>query len=123
MSQKLNSFRDLIVWQKSIMLVKKIYELTKKFPLEERYSLSSQMQRAAVSIPSNIAEGWMRKSSKSFIQFLRISLGSVGELETQTEIAKQEEYIDDVEYQETIRQIEEVRKMLYGTTASLNADC
>lgn len=122
-SKRIRTFKELLVWQKSLALSRNIYSLTKNFPPEERYGLSSQMQRAAVSIPSNIAEGWMRKSSAAFKNFLRIALGSAGELETQIEIAKQEQYLDDVEYQEIVQCIEEVRKMLYGTVSSLNAEC
>lgn len=120
--KKLKTFRELLVWQKSIELSNTIYKNTKKFPEFEKFGLASQMQRAAVSIPSNIAEGWMRMSSKYFVHFLRIALGSLGELETQTEIAHREGYIKDVEYRDTISSIEEVRKMLYGTISSLNAD-
>lgn len=84
----MQTYRDLVVWQKAVELASKIYELTNKFPAEERYGLVSQMQRAAVSIPSNIAEGKLRGSSKEFSYFLRIAFGSGGELETQIEIAK-----------------------------------
>jgi len=122
MSGRVRTFKELLVWQKSLALANRIYSLTKGMPPEERYGLASQMQRAAVSIPSNIAEGWMRKSSNSFLYSLRIALGSNGELETQIEIAWQERYLSDVEYQETIQRIEEVRKMLYGMVSSLNAD-
>src|SRR3989344_5154634 len=82
------SHRDLIVWQKSMKLVSLVYTFSKEFPADERYGLTSQMRRAAVSVPSNIAEGRSRSSRKDFAQFLHISLGSVAELETQIEIAK-----------------------------------
>ncbi|OGG40829.1 hypothetical protein A2118_01520 [Candidatus Kaiserbacteria bacterium GWA2_50_9] len=84
----MQTFRDLVVWQKAIELAKRTYILTQQFPPEERFGLASQMQRAAVSIPSNIAEGKLRGSSKEFTHFLRIAFGSGGELETQIEIAK-----------------------------------
>lgn len=84
----MQTFRDLIVWQKAVELAKQTYILTNQFPAEERFGLASQMQRAAVSIPSNIAEGKLRGSSKEFSHFLRIAFGSGGELETQIEIAK-----------------------------------
>ncbi|MBI2409913.1 four helix bundle protein [Candidatus Kaiserbacteria bacterium] len=84
----MQTFRDLVVWQKAVELAKQIYILTHQFPTEERFGLASQMQRAAVSIPSNIAEGKLRGSSKEFIHFLRVAFGSGGELETQIEIAK-----------------------------------
>lgn len=84
----MQTFRDLIVWQKSVELAKQVYILTQQFPPGERFGLASQMQRAAVSIPSNIAEGKLRGSPKEFTYFLRIAFGSGGELETQIEIAK-----------------------------------
>ncbi len=84
----MQTFRDLVVWQKAVELAKQVYILTHQFPPEERFGLVSQMQRAAVSIPSNIAEGKLRGSSKEFTHFLRIAFGSGGELETQIEIAK-----------------------------------
>jgi len=85
----LKSYKELLVWQKSMMLVSKIYELTRKLPEDERFGLISQMRRSSVSIPSNIAEGWGRLSRKNYIQFLRISRGSLYELETQILITKQ----------------------------------
>lgn len=88
----MSSYKELIVWQKSIQLVIDIYKLTKIFHKEEIYGLSSQMQRAVVSIPSNIAEGNDRNSSKEFSQFLRIARGSLAELETQIIISEKLEY-------------------------------
>jgi four helix bundle protein len=84
----MKTFKDLIVWQKSVDLVIEVYEFSKQLPKHEQYGLISQMQRAAVSIPSNIAEGYKRNYSKEFIQFLAIANGSSGELETQLLIAK-----------------------------------
>lgn len=83
MRQNIKSFKDLIVWQKSFSLTKMIYALTKLLPSEERFGLASQMQRCAVSIPSNIAEGKDRQTAKSFRHFLTIARGSASELETQ----------------------------------------
>lgn len=82
----INSFKDLIVWQKSMDLVESIYRITEKLPSKEQFGLISQMRRAAVSIPSNIAEGYGRQSKGSYTQFLSISRGSLLELETQTEL-------------------------------------
>ncbi|HSV86226.1 MAG TPA: four helix bundle protein [Levilinea sp.] len=93
------SYRDLIVWQKGIELAKRIYMITKKFPSSEVYGLTNQLRRAAVSIPSNIAEGQSRQSTKEFIHFLHISLGSLSELDTQIVIAKELEYLSDSDYQ------------------------
>ena len=75
MNNKINSYKDLIVWQKSIALVTEIYKLTKTFPAEEKFGIVNQLNRAVESIPANIAEGWGRESSKNYLQFLRISRG------------------------------------------------
>jgi len=88
--------RDLDVWKNGIELVKKIYILTKDFPKEEIYTLTSQIRRSAISIPNNIAEGAARNSKKEFIQFLYIALGSAAELETQLIVAKELGYIKDL---------------------------
>lgn len=85
----MQSHKELIVWQKGIELVKTIYALTKTFPKSEVFSPSNQMRRAVVSIPSNIAEGYLRGSSQEYVRFLGIALGSVAELETQLIIAKE----------------------------------
>ena len=92
-----NSYRDLIVWQKSMKLSKEIYLLTKTFPKEELYGLTSQIRRCAISIPSNIAEGKGRNSDKEFIRFLQVALGSVYELQTQLELSLQLNYIDNID--------------------------
>jgi len=81
--KRLQSYKDLIVWQKGIALVKEVYALTRGFPAEEKFGLVSQMRRAAVSVPSNIAEGQARHTTKEFVQFLSHAEGSVAELETQ----------------------------------------
>jgi four helix bundle protein len=86
---------DLHVWRESIALVKKIYETTKKFPQDEMYVLTAQMRKAAISIPSNIAEGAARTSKREFLQFLTIARGSLSELETQVILAKELGYIAD----------------------------
>ncbi|MDP2157578.1 MAG: four helix bundle protein [Nitrospirota bacterium] len=86
---------ELYVWQEAISLVKELYKVTKKFPQDELYVLTSQMRRAAISIPSNIAEGAARTSKREFLQFLSIARGSLSELETQIIIAKELGYITD----------------------------
>ena len=106
----LKSYKELAVWQKSIKLVKEIYQNTNNFPRSEIYALSSQMQRAAISIPSNIAEGYSRKNLKEYIQFLHIAYGSSAELETQIIIAK--ELYPATNYLIAEGILEEVRKML-----------
>ncbi|MDP1545815.1 MAG: four helix bundle protein [Anaerolineales bacterium] len=85
---EIKSYRDLLIWQKGIALVKRIYQETAQFPDTERYGLTNQMRRAAVSIPSNIAEGQARQHSGEFRQFLFIALGSIAELETQILISQ-----------------------------------
>lgn len=88
MATSIKSYQDLTVWQKSMELVAWIYELTQHFPKEEMYGLVSQMRRSAISIPSNIAEGYSRRHRQEYIQFVRIAFGSGAELETQLIIAK-----------------------------------
>jgi four helix bundle protein len=92
----MTSFRDLELWKLSVDFVVDVYKITRKFPSSEVYGLSSQMQRAAVSIPSNIAEGSGRKNPKEFIQFLHIAKGSLAEIETQLEIALRLDYINEI---------------------------
>ena len=108
----ISSHKDLIVWQKSMRLVICIYEITEKFPKEEIFGLTSQMRRAAVSIPSNTAEGRSRGSRKDFCNFLRIANGSAAELETQIEIAEQLIKIKHLNFSEIKELLTEVRKML-----------
>jgi len=93
--EKIKSFKELKIWQKGIEIVKDVYALTKDFPREELYGLTSQMRRSAVSIPSNIAEGFKRYHSKEYSQFLHVALGSVAELETQLIIAKEIGFINN----------------------------
>lgn len=95
MEEKIRTFRDLRVWQKGIVLVKEIYKITKDFPKEEQYGLISQMKRASISIPSNLAEGFRRRYNKEHKQFLSIALGSCAELETQVVIAKELSFLDE----------------------------
>jgi four helix bundle protein len=96
MSENVQSFRDLRIWTQGIAIVKETYGITGGFPRKETFGLASQMQRAAVSIPSNIAEGHIRATKKEFTQFLRIALGSCAELETQVIIAKELGYVQEV---------------------------
>jgi len=104
------SFKQLTVWQKSIILVKEIYLLSDNFPRHELYGLSSQMRRSAVSIPSNIAEGKKRKTLKDYIQFLHIASGSAAELETQIIIAK--DLYKKIDFTRAESILVEVQKML-----------
>jgi four helix bundle protein len=115
--EKITSHKDLKVWQESMTLVTKIYKVSENFPKHEVYGLSSQIRRAAVSIPSNIAEGAGRSGEKEFIRFLYIALGSLSEIETQLEIAFRLDYIKDLE--EINNSIYFIRKMLANLIKSL----
>ena len=110
-------YERLEVWQKAMDLAVEVYGLIRNFPVEERFSLSDQMRRCAVSIPSNIAEGAARASKKEFIQYLYIALGSASELDTQIQIAQRVGYIQDVA---ALRQdILAVKKMINALITSL----
>ena len=93
----MRAYQQLIVWQEAMLLVERVYRLTASFPREERFGLCSQMQRAAISIPSNIAEGRGRQTDKEFVRFLFISRGSLMELETQLAIAQRLGYMENAE--------------------------
>lgn len=110
----MRTHKDLDAWKLSVELVVLIYQLTSTFPKEEVFGLTNQIRRAAVSIPSNIAEGAARNSNKELIQFLHISLGSQQELDTQLLIAKKLEYLTDDQYNEINIKIETVGKLLNG---------
>lgn len=112
-----SSYQDLEIWKRSIYLVEQVYMLVKQLPREETYALSDQMRRAAVSIPSNIAEGASRNSTKEYIQFLYIALGSAAELETQLIIGERIGYFRAIN---AIKQsLVEIKKMLHGLISSL----
>jgi|AntAceMinimDraft_16_1070373.scaffolds.fasta_scaffold451022_1 four helix bundle protein len=119
MDEKLKTHKDLDAWRKSLDLVEMVYKVTKEFPKEELYGLTNQLRRAAVSIPSNIAEGAGRGSKKEFIQFLHIALGSLSEVETQLIIAKRLGYLDNLDSIE--EQIQTVRKLILGLIRYLRA--
>ncbi len=106
----INSHKDLIVWQKSFLLAKDIYKITRKLPQTEIYGITSQMQRCAISIPSNIAEGYGRGHRAEYIQFLRIAFGSGSELETQLLLCK--DLYPNFEYNESIDLLNEILRML-----------
>jgi len=115
------SFRDLIFWVKSIELVKEIYRLTEKLPKQEMYGLSSQMRRAAVSIPSNIAEGKQRNNLKEYIQFLGIAYGSSAELETQMILASGM-FGSEEDFKKAFGLLDEVQKMLNAVIGKLKTN-
>ena len=105
----MKTHKDLDIWKRGIELVTEVYKLTKSFPKEETYGLSSQMQRAAVSYPSNVAEGAARNSKADYIRFVYIALGSLSELETQVIISKNLGYSSDID--NLLNEIEILRKM------------
>ena len=113
----MTNHKDLTVWQSAINFVTAIYVASQDFPSSESYGLTSQIRRAAVSVPSNIAEGAARGSKREFIRFLRIALGSLAELETQLLIAINLEYLKDTDTLD--REIIKIRKMLLGLIRSL----
>jgi len=107
------SYKKLIVWQKAIELAKKAYELTKIFPKEEVYGLTSQIRRSAVSVPANIAEGSQRKTDKDFGKFILIAKGSLVELETFFILSHSFSYISNDLFEDLMNSINELDKMLY----------
>ena len=113
------SYRELIVWQKGMDLVMLVYQVTKVFPKEERYGLTSQIRRSAVSVPSNIAEGQGRRSPADFKRFLSIARGSLQEVETQIMIASRLNYIEKTQEQKLLRLSTEVAKLLNGLSNSV----
>jgi four helix bundle protein len=117
-----HNFKNLKVWQKSVDLAVKVYELTKSFPAEERFGITSQMRRSRVSIPSNIAEGTARNSSKAFSNCLDISLGESFELETQTIIANRVGIISEEQFSQFNDEVSEVQKMIIGFKTTIEAN-
>lgn len=109
----IRGFRDLRVWQAALDLVEQVYQLTRRFPKHEVYGLASQMQRAAVSVPSNIAEGHTRSHSKEYLHHLSIARGSLAELQTQLEIARRLMYCSAEEIEPLIARADSLGKQLY----------
>jgi len=116
---KSRSYRDLEVWKLSIDFVKKVYQVTYNFPASEKFGLINQIRRATVSIPSNIAEGQGRNSTKEFKQFLAISLGSLAELETQLIIAKEIDYLTQNGLDALLSPLDRIRKMIKGLSKGI----
>ncbi|MFZ2285603.1 MAG: four helix bundle protein [Bacteroidales bacterium] len=113
----MDSFRELIVWQKGMSLVRDVYNSTKSFPKEEVFGLKMQLRRCAVSIPSNIAEGYGRQHTSEYMRFLQIARGSLFELITQLEIAASLEYINEIE--DLLKECVEIARMLNGLIRKL----
>jgi four helix bundle protein len=118
----IKSYKDLVVWQKSMDFVTRMYELTATFPRDQIYGLSSQMQRASVSIPSNIAEGYYRKSTKDYIRFLRHSFASGAELETQLMISRNLNFITEEKFNEEVKYLTAIMKMLNKLISTINTN-
>ncbi|MBN1759490.1 MAG: four helix bundle protein [Chitinispirillaceae bacterium] len=118
---KIQSFKDLIAWQKAFLLVKEIYRITGNMPVEERFGLMSQIRRSAVSIPSNIAEGYGRRRLKEYDRFLSIALGSLNELETQLLLIHDLGYTSKQSTDECLKMIEETGRLLGGLIKKLNS--
>lgn len=116
----MNTHRDLIVWKESMLLVSLLYQCIESFPKEELYGISSQIRRAAVSVPANISEGAARQHPREYLQFLRISLGSLSELETLLLIAKDLNYLDADCHEEIQKKIKRIMIMLSALIRSLN---
>ena len=109
---KIKTYRDLIIWQKSMDLVAAIYKITKTFPKDETYGLITQMRRCAVSIPSNISEGYGRNSSSDYVCFLHIAMGSLYELQTQLEISLNLNYLEAKGFKKFFESSREVERMM-----------
>ena len=117
--RKTASFRDLTVWQESMILVEEIYAATKHFPRDERFGLTAQIRRAAISIPSNIAEGGRRKRRKAHLNHLDIALGSQGEVDVQLELAMRLKFCSPNDHKRIAERIDRVGRMLNGLITSL----
>ncbi len=119
MAGSIRSYRDLDAWRLAIRFTKSVYRVTAGFPSDERFGLVSQVRRASVSVASNIAEGWGRGTSQDYVRFLRMARGSVYEVETQLEIARQLEFLDEESYREVIAEVNEAGRVLAGLLRSL----
>lgn len=116
----MKSHKDLLVWQNAIAFVTDVYRVTKSFPKEEIYGLTSQIRRAAISIPSNIAEGAARKGRQEFRHFLYVALASGAEIDTQLIIAKNLGYLKNTDYEELLQKLNSIQKMTQGLIKSIN---
>ena len=119
--QNKNTFRKLIVWQKSMQLVTEVYLELKTFPKEELYALSSQIKRCSISIPSNIAEGYGRDGTKDYLRFLNIALSSLFELQTQLEISMNLEYLQKDRFENIYQKTREIERMLSSLIRKIKA--
>ena len=118
----LKSYQELIAWKKSMDLAEQVYRVTRTFPKEELYGLTSQVRRAAVSVPSNIAEGQSQSSTSDFLRFLAIARGSLAELETQLLLATRVGYLGEPDLQATVALATEVGRLTAGLMRSLRSE-
>ena len=116
----MKTYRELIVWQKSMDLVTSIYQVSKLFPNDENFGLTSQLRRSAISIPSNISEGYGRNSLNDYIRFLNISVGSLYEVQTQIEIAFNLKYIENEQFKSIYDSTREIERMMSSLIRKLN---
>jgi four helix bundle protein len=119
MTAGFRSYQDLDVWKKGLAIATFMYQATANFPVDERFGLTNQMRRAAVSIPSNIAEGHARLSTAEFQRFISIAMGSIAELETQILLSAELGFLTEAISQEALRQLDEIGKMARGLHRSL----
>lgn len=117
-----SSFRDLKVWREAMAVVEDVYRLSSRFPPAERFGLTAQIRRAAISVPSNIGEGKRRKRQRAFLHHLDIALGSQAEVEVQLELAQRLGFVTSAESEPVARRVEEVGRMLNGLIRSLQVD-
>ena len=118
-SQKIKNFKDLRIWQEAVLFAEQIYKITKEFPKDELYGIVNQMRRAAVSIPSNIAEGFMRYHNKEFKQFLFIALGSSAEIETQLIVSHKLQYITEEKLSMLSEKSDKINRMIMALVKKL----
>jgi len=117
--KKINTYKDLVVWNKSVALAKVVYQICKSLQPEEKYALADQLKRASISVASNIAEGYGRQSTNDYKRFLSIALGSVYEIETQLQIAFELQMINKETFSTAIELANEVNRMIYALKSKL----
>ena len=122
-ARSIKTYRDLLVWQKSMDLVTEIYRLSKSFPQDELYGLSAQIRRSAVSVPTNIAEGYGRQSKQDYLRFLKMASGSLYELQTQIEISQKLSYISKDDYEVIFNRAKEIERMLSSMIRKVENSC
>lgn len=116
---KIQTFRELLIWQKSMLLITEIYKISAGFPQNEQYGLTSQIRRSAISVPSNIAEGFGRNSKLEFNRFLNISMGSLFEIQTQIEISFNLKFIDEENFKQIFENSREIERMISSFQSKL----